>query len=425
MKDNNVDNNDNNDMGHVLNSIITAARLMLLQILGPLLSSLLLAVVPVVLIVILFGVLTPYAPLNLRSALNGWWTRQNRRSYEAERTEEAKTGKRGNKTKKPKPTRQPTNGDIATQLEQQPGETMEDYAQAPVAAPRRRRKKKAEKAGKRIAVACQDETTKLETRDAIEQEEDAGEWETMPTKHTKKAVNKNRSKFMLEIEEADGLRYNVLDGLSLHEDAITEAEAAELVKWCQQEYVSGVSGQLKGKTFMQSSSQRKAEHGMKRNGRQVLQYGVFYDYAQHRISPETPVATMPACLCVLIEKLEKRNVLPENKRMDSCIVNHYNIGDCIPPHIDHKDYPRPFCTLSLMSTASILFDKHIRVPKPDVFVGGKKVPLPERSVLVLEGNGANVAQHCVPPVLSERISITFRRMPEWVKKSLVQQKWTR
>jgi hypothetical protein len=82
-----------------------------------------------------------------------------------------------------------------------------------------------------------------------------------------------------------------------------------------------------------------------------------------------------------------------------------------------QDYPRPFCTLSLMSTASILFDKFIKVPKPDVYVAAKKVPLPERSVLVLEGNGANVAQHCIPPVASERISITFRRMPEWAKEA--------
>lgn len=31
------------------------------------------------------------------------------------------------------------------------------------------------------------------------------------------------------------------------------------------------------------------------------------------------------------------------------------------------------------------------------------------SCLVLKGNGADVAQHCVPPVSSRRISITLRR----------------
>lgn len=31
------------------------------------------------------------------------------------------------------------------------------------------------------------------------------------------------------------------------------------------------------------------------------------------------------------------------------------------------------------------------------------------SVLVLKGNGADVAQHCVPPVTARRMSITLRK----------------
>ncbi|XP_054818588.1 RNA demethylase ALKBH9B-like isoform X2 [Prosopis cineraria] len=47
-------------------------------------------------------------------------------------------------------------------------------------------------------------------------------------------------------------------------------------------------------------------------------------------------------------------------------------------------------------------------PIPDLF----KVIIRRliRSVLVLNGNGADVAKHCVPAVSSKRISITFRRM---------------
>ena len=32
-----------------------------------------------------------------------------------------------------------------------------------------------------------------------------------------------------------------------------------------------------------------------------------------------------------------------------CITNFYSSGDCIPPHIDHLDFTRPFVTLSLLS----------------------------------------------------------------------------
>ncbi|XP_027338481.1 RNA demethylase ALKBH9B-like isoform X2 [Abrus precatorius] len=35
-----------------------------------------------------------------------------------------------------------------------------------------------------------------------------------------------------------------------------------------------------------------------------------------------------------------------------------------------------------------------------------------RSVFVLNGNGANIAKHCIPSVSSKRISITFRKMDE-------------
>jgi len=30
-------------------------------------------------------------------------------------------------------------------------------------------------------------------------------------------------------------------------------------------------------------------------------------------------------------------------------------GDCIPPHVDHFDFVRPFCTVSLLSTQCIMF----------------------------------------------------------------------
>ncbi|XP_020581370.1 uncharacterized protein LOC110025295 [Phalaenopsis equestris] len=64
------------------------------------------------------------------------------------------------------------------------------------------------------------------------------------------------------------------------------------------------------------------------------------------------------------------------KRVDcipnSCIVNIYEAGDCIPLHVDHNDFARSFCM----------------------------------------GNDANVPKHCIPGVLYPRVSITLRRMNE-------------
>ncbi len=50
-------------------------------------------------------------------------------------------------------------------------------------------------------------------------------------------------------------------------------------------------------------------------------------------------------------------------------------------------------------------------PKPVLTqCGDCTAMLPAGSCLVLKGNGADVAQHCVPPVKRKRMSITLRRM---------------
>ena len=36
-----------------------------------------------------------------------------------------------------------------------------------------------------------------------------------------------------------------------------------------------------------------------------------------------------------------RGYLDQDVRPDSCIINQYGMGDCIPPHVDHESYHRP------------------------------------------------------------------------------------
>nr|GMD08879.1 RNA demethylase ALKBH5-like [Ipomoea batatas] len=61
---------------------------------------------------------------------------------------------------------------------------------------------------------------------------------------------------------------------------------------------------------------------------------------------------------------------------------------------------------------NILFGSSLKIVSPGEFSGPVSVPLPKGSVLVLQGNGADVAKHCVPGVPSKRISVTFRKMDE-------------
>ena len=43
--------------------------------------------------------------------------------------------------------------------------------------------------------------------------------------------------------------------------------------------------------------------------------------------------------------------------------------DCIPPHIDHHDFSRPFCTISLLSEQSIMFGHKLIPLSAGEFVG--------------------------------------------------------
>lgn len=50
-------------------------------------------------------------------------------------------------------------------------------------------------------------------------------------------------------------------------------------------------------------------------------------------------------------------------------MNVYEVDDCIPPHIDHHDFDRPFCTISLLSQEDIMFGSRLVPEAPGVFRG--------------------------------------------------------
>ncbi|XP_020596961.1 uncharacterized protein LOC110036776 [Phalaenopsis equestris] len=104
------------------------------------------------------------------------------------------------------------------------------------------------------------------------------------------------------------------------------------------------------------------------------------------------------------------SILPADCIPKSYIINICDEGDNIPLHIEHHDFVRPFCTVSFISKRNILFGKEIDIIGPGKFRGAVEILLPVGSVLVVKGNGAGVAKHCVPRVRHCRVSVTFRRM---------------
>ena len=93
----------------------------------------------------------------------------------------------------------------------------------------------------------------------------------------------------------------------------------------------------------------------------------------------------------------------------------YHAG--IPPHIDHHDFTRPFCTMSLLSEAPMVFGARLDVVGEGEFAGSFSLALPVGSVCVIKGNSADVAKHAIPSVPHKRVSITFRKTSDG-KRSL-------
>ncbi|KAL2651753.1 hypothetical protein R1flu_019881 [Riccia fluitans] len=225
------------------------------------------------------------------------------------------------------------------------------------------------------------------------------------------------------IEWVRGTRMNVAAGLELHTGVFSTVEQKRLVQLVEEFQEKGRNRLLRERTY---SEPRKWMRG---KGRVTIQFGCCYNYAVDKkrnppgIIYDEMVDPLPDLLRKTIRRLVRWHVLPPTCVPDSCIINIYDEGDCIPPHIDHHDFVRPFCTLSLLSECNIVFGSELKIAGPGEFEGPLVVPLPVGSVLVLNGNGADVAKHAVPAVPTKRISITFRKMdPKKVPKGYVHPK---
>ncbi|PKU88093.1 RNA demethylase ALKBH9B [Dendrobium catenatum] len=213
-------------------------------------------------------------------------------------------------------------------------------------------------------------------------------------------------------ERVRGRLINILDGLELHTSVFSSAEQRRIVDCVYDFQEKGRKGRLRERTY---SEPRKWMRG---KGRVTIQFGCCYNYAMDSngnppgIIRDEEVDPIPPLLKQMIKRMVAWHVLPPSCIPNSCIVNIYDKDDCIPPHIDHHDFVRPFCTVSFLSECNIVFGTELKINGPGDFSGSASIPLPLGSVLVLNGNGADVVKHCVPAVPSRRISITFRKMDD-------------
>ncbi|XVE67365.1 hypothetical protein DITRI_Ditri08aG0154600 [Diplodiscus trichospermus] len=211
-----------------------------------------------------------------------------------------------------------------------------------------------------------------------------------------------RKKDFVHMEKINGKSTNVLKGLELHTKVFNAEEHKKIVECVYNLQRMGQKGQLRECTY---SEPRKWMRG---KGRVTIQFGCCYNYALDKngnppgIVRDEEVDPLPPLFKQMIKRMVRWHVLPPTCVPNSCIVNIYDEGDCIPPHIDHHDFLRPFCTVSFLTECNILFGSSLKIVSPGEFSGPVSIPLPVGSVLILNGNGADIAKHCVPAVPGKR-----------------------
>ncbi len=138
-------------------------------------------------------------------------------------------------------------------------------------------------------------------------------------------------------------KIDVLDGLVLHKQVITKEFEDELISFVEMQCERGRIGELKKPTYLRASGARSQG-----NQRESIMFGGFFDFNLARPGKRGLVPPFPSIIERLVDHLVSNKYFPSEVRPDSCIINKYGQGDCIPPHVDHSSYYRPISTLSLL-----------------------------------------------------------------------------
>eukprot|EP01018_Ginkgo_biloba_P016217 Gb_38685 [translate_table: standard] len=98
------------------------------------------------------------------------------------------------------------------------------------------------------------------------------------------------------------------------------------------------------KRLLREHTYLKPKTWMQGKGCITLQFRCCFNYRSDEygnrigISQVNEVDRIPNLFIKVIKRLIKWHVLPIDCVIDSYIVNIYEVGDCIPPHIDHHDF---------------------------------------------------------------------------------------
>lgn len=165
-----------------------------------------------------------------------------------------------------------------------------------------------------------------------------------------------------------------IKGLEIHPDLITVTEESELVANLEKEVWS------------------------REISRKTLHFGYEYVYKTKTISTAKPI---PEYIRTIVEKIQPHF----SEEINQVIVNAYNSGQGIAPHIDHTKYfGKEICSLSLNCATDIIFE-----------MNGKKksIDAKRRYLLIMKNEARYKWKHSLKMPKTEsktRYSITCRHV---------------
>lgn len=214
------------------------------------------------------------------------------------------------------------------------------------------------------------------------------------------------SKNFVGNELVEGKMVNIVEGLQLYENIFNSSELSQLTLLTQKLKVAGRRRELRGQTFV------VFKRPMKGHGREMIQFGVPSIDAPLEEEIKTGrvkdlVEPIPTVLQDVINRLLRWQIIPENTRPDSCIINFFNEGDHSQPHISPPHFVRPFWTISLLSECTMVFGRAKTINHPGDYKGPIKLSLPSGSLIVMQGNSADISKYSICSSPGQRVSITF------------------
>ena len=147
--------------------------------------------------------------------------------------------------------------------------------------------------------------------------------------------------------------------------------------------------------------------------RRVQHYGYRYDYKGRKVTPEMYLGPLPDWAQALAEELRLRGLMP--RAADQLIVNEYEPGQGIAPHVDCVPcFDDTIASLTLGSSCVMEFTHAKTREKVPLFLW-------PRSLVVLSGEARYAWRHAIPGRKKDthegrdvsrgrRVSLTFRNV---------------